>query len=33
VTFLVAPKRHREKRRKGSKRLASQQAPEPASVG
>ncbi|HZZ24388.1 MAG TPA: MFS transporter, partial [Roseiarcus sp.] len=33
VTFLVAPKRHRQKRRKGSKRVASQQAPEPASVG
>jgi MFS family permease len=33
VTFLVAPKRHRQKRRKGSKKLSSQRAPEPASVG
>ncbi len=30
VTFLVAPKRHRHKRRKGSKRLAAQTAREPA---
>ena len=33
VTFLVAPKRHRHKRRKGSKRLAAQTAREPAPVG
>ena len=33
VTFLVAPKRHRQKPRKGSKKLSSQQASEPASVG
>ena len=34
VTFLVAPKRHRQKRkRKGSKRLAPQAAREPAPIG
>ncbi len=34
VTFLVAPKRHRHKRRKGSKRLAPREgAREPAPVG
>jgi predicted MFS family arabinose efflux permease len=30
VTFLVAPKRHRHKRRKGSRLLAPKAAPEPA---
>jgi hypothetical protein len=33
VTFLVAPKRHRQKRRKGRKRLAPQAAREPAPIG
>jgi MFS family permease len=32
-TFLVAPRRHRQKRRKGSKGLAPQAAREPAPVG
>jgi hypothetical protein len=33
-TFLVAPKRHRQKKkRKGSKRLAPQAAREPAPIG
>jgi MFS family permease len=33
VTFLVAPKRHRQKRRKGAKGLVARAAPEPAPVG
>ncbi len=33
VKFLVAPRRHRQKRRKGLKGLAPQEAPEPAPVG
>ena len=33
VTFLIAPKRHRHKRRKGSKGLAPQTAREPAPAG
>ena len=33
VTFLIAPKRHRHKRRKGSKGLAPQAAREPAPAG
>jgi MFS family permease len=33
VTFLVAPKRHRQKKRKGSKRLAPRAAREPAPIG
>ncbi len=33
VTFLVAPKRHRQKKRKRSKRLAPRAAREPAPIG
>jgi hypothetical protein len=33
ATFLIAPKRHRLKRRKGSKRLAPPPAREPAPTG
>ncbi len=33
VTFLVAPKRHREKRRKGPKPVAARESREPAPIG